>query len=186
MVKNGGNVLDAYGFVNVVSPVGLPMRGIVGISPDPIMFVAINCEDVAKSRAFYEQLGLSEQKYPYARPSNGMGQFEPLQPKGSVYMAHTPNNMNMGILLLPSIDPERRRPRKIPVTTNPVVRSVNVVYNPSSDASSSTSSEDDSFIGMEAIAAADPSNVPIAFSPFESFQKEVLSMTKKNLFEQEP
>eukprot|EP00977_Amphora_coffeiformis_P005310 scaffold1131_cov161-Amphora_coffeaeformis.AAC.4 len=43
MVKNGGNVLDAYGYVNVVSPSGLPIRSIVGISPDPIMFVALNC-----------------------------------------------------------------------------------------------------------------------------------------------
>lgn len=61
MVANGGNVLDAFGIVNVVSPCGLPMRGIIGISPDPIMFVAINCADVQQSRAFYEQLGFVEQ-----------------------------------------------------------------------------------------------------------------------------
>jgi hypothetical protein len=61
MVANGGNILDAYGLVNVVSPCGLPMRGIVGISPDPMMFVAINCQDVQQSKAFYEQLGFVEQ-----------------------------------------------------------------------------------------------------------------------------
>ena len=61
MVAAGGNILDAYGLVNVVSPCGLPMRGIVGISPDPIMFVAINCASVQKSKEFYQQLGFVEQ-----------------------------------------------------------------------------------------------------------------------------
>ena len=61
MVAAGGNILDAYGLVNVVSPSGLPMRGIVGISPDPIMLVAINCDNVKESAAFYEKLGFSEQ-----------------------------------------------------------------------------------------------------------------------------
>ena len=46
MVKNAGNVIDAYGWVNVVSPAGLPIRAIVGIRPDPIMFFAVNCVDV--------------------------------------------------------------------------------------------------------------------------------------------
>jgi len=61
MVKNGGNVLDAFGIVNVVSPVGLPMRGIVGISPDPMMFIAINTSDMQGSQNFYETLGLTKQ-----------------------------------------------------------------------------------------------------------------------------
>ena len=61
MVKNGGNILDAYGIVDVVSPSGLPIRGIIGIAPDPLMFVAINCQDVKQSRAFYEQLGFTQQ-----------------------------------------------------------------------------------------------------------------------------
>ncbi len=61
MVAAGGNILDAYGLVNVVSPSGLPMRGIVGISPDPIMLVAINCANVKESAAFYENLGFTEQ-----------------------------------------------------------------------------------------------------------------------------
>jgi hypothetical protein len=61
MVAAGGNILDAYGLVNVVSPCGLPMRGIVGISPDPIMLVAVNCENVNESASFYEQLGFAEQ-----------------------------------------------------------------------------------------------------------------------------
>lgn len=61
MVKHGGNVLDAYGFVNVVSPCGLPIRGVVGISPDPMMFVALNCQNIEASKTFYNQLGFIEQ-----------------------------------------------------------------------------------------------------------------------------
>lgn len=61
MVKAGGKIIDAYGLVNVVSPSGLPFRGIVGITPDPIMLVAVNCKDVKESKAFYEKLGFVEQ-----------------------------------------------------------------------------------------------------------------------------
>ena len=64
MVQAGGNILDAYGFVNVISPSGLPMRAIIGISPDPMMFLAINCVNVKKSKTFYEQLGFVEQVGP--------------------------------------------------------------------------------------------------------------------------
>jgi hypothetical protein len=64
MVANGGDVLDAYGVVNVISPCGLPMRGIVGIRPDPMMLVAINCQNVKESAQFYQQLGFVEQVRP--------------------------------------------------------------------------------------------------------------------------
>lgn len=61
MVKEGGNVLDAYGKVEVISPAGLPIRALIGISPDPIMLLALNCPNVNESRAFYEGLGFTEQ-----------------------------------------------------------------------------------------------------------------------------
>ena len=61
MVKNGGNVIDAYGWVNVVCPAGLPIRSIIGISPDPIMFLAVNCADAAMSEEFYNKLGFVRQ-----------------------------------------------------------------------------------------------------------------------------
>mmetsp|Transcript_23819 Transcript_23819/g.36817 ORF Transcript_23819/g.36817 Transcript_23819/m.36817 type:complete len:362 (+) Transcript_23819:25-1110(+) len=159
MVKNGGNVLDAYGYVNVVSPCGFPMRSIVGISPDPIMMVAINCQDVQRSRAFYEKLGFVEQEYPYARPSKGTGQFEPPQPPQSVYLAPSPNCM--GVLLLQS------KNKRKGVTPNPVVRSLNIVYKPSED---TTASEDEIFF-------SDPSGIGISLQTVEQFEKEQ-SITK--------
>jgi len=149
MVANGGKIIDAYGLVNVVSPSGLPIRGIVGISPDPIMFVAINCKDVKESRAFYEQLGFVEQEVPYSRPSKGTTIFEPAPPKGSCYMSPSPNCM--GVLLLPT------KQRKA-ITPNPVLESLNVVYKPSSEASS----END-------LTLKDPSGVSIAFQSVTDF-----------------
>lgn len=153
MTKNGGNILDAYGYINVVSPSGLPIRGIVGIRPDPIMFLAINCVSVDESRAFYQKLGFVEQEYPFARPSKGTGPFEPAQPFKSVYMSTSPNCM--GVLLLQS------KNKKKAVKPNPVFESLNLVYTPSQGADTS-----------QEIVAMDPSGVSIAFQPVDSFEAE--------------
>jgi len=151
MVKNGGNVLDAYGLVNVVSPCGLPMRGIVGISPDPIMFVALNCQDVQASKIFYNQLGFVEQEYPFCRPNKGAGQFEPPQPPNSIYLAPSPNSM--GVLLL-----QGNKRKK--VTPNPVLQSLNLVYAPSNP-------EDEPPSDL-----VDPSGIKISFKSVGMFLAE--------------
>lgn len=157
MVRQGGAILDAYGYVNVISPSGLPIRGIVGIAPDPIMFLAIYCTNVDASKTFYETLGFVTQDYPYARPSRGLGQFEPPQPPKSVYMAPTGNGM--GILLLPT--PKRN----FKVTANPVVESLRIVYNPTS--TPSERADDDS-----ATMLSDPSGIPIQFQSVVKFEEE--------------
>lgn len=151
MTANGGNILDAYGLVNVVSPAGLPIRGVVGIAPDPIMYVAINCQDVKESKEFYEKLGFSEQEVPYSRPSKGTTMFEPAPPKNSYYMSPSPNCM--GVLLL-------QGKKKKPITQNPVVESLNIVYKPSSEEASGN----DMFL-------QDPSGVPVKFQSESVFTK---------------
>ena len=165
MVKNGGNVLDAYGYVNVISPSGLPIRGLVGISPDPIMFVAINCKDVKQSQTFYEQLGFTEQSYPYCRPNQGLGQFEPIQPDKSIYMA--PSSNGMGVLLLKSKEKK--------IVPNPAIQSLNIVYNPSSASGSSSTTggnegnENDTSTSTK---VRDPSGVTIQFQSVVDFERE--------------
>lgn len=153
MTKNSANILDAYGHINVVSPAGLQIRGIVGITPDPIMFVAVNCIDVQASKKFYQQLGFAEQEYPYARPSRGTGPFEPAQPASSVYMAPSPNCM--GVLLLPT---KSKR-----ITQNPVFESLNLVYTPS------TSTEGES-AAVETVF--DPSGIGVTFQSVPDFELE--------------
>lgn len=160
MVANGGNVLDAYGYVNVVSPSGLPIRSIVGIAPDPIMFVAVNCANVAESKAYYEKLGFVEQEYPYARPNKGMGQFEPMQPAKSVYMA--PSKNGMGILLLPN--PNKRKK----IVANPVLSSLDLVYTPANTAGTEGDADESSSLGV----LLDPSGVPIKFQSVKDFSAE--------------
>jgi hypothetical protein len=154
MVKNGGNVFNGYGIVEVISPSGLPIRGVVGISPDPMMFVALNCQNVKESKAFYEQLGFVQQEYPYCRPNQGKGQFEPPQPKKSVYMA--PSKNCMGVLLLQAKKSKNTKP-------NPALRSLNIVYQASEGTTVDTSS------GL--LRVVDPNSVPIVFEPFDLFEK---------------
>mmetsp|Transcript_43665 Transcript_43665/g.105884 ORF Transcript_43665/g.105884 Transcript_43665/m.105884 type:complete len:412 (+) Transcript_43665:236-1471(+) len=162
MVANGGKILDAYGLVNVVSPCGLPMRGIVGISPDPMMFVGINCQDVSQSRSFYETLGFVEQDVPYSRPSKGTTMFEPAPPKGFVYMSPSPNCM--GVLLLPTANKRKK------ITPNPVVDSLNIVYTPSSDAADATDGASSS--SSSGMTVQDPSGVPVRFQSVSDFTNE--------------
>jgi hypothetical protein len=159
MVKNGGNILDAYGFVSVVSPAGLPIRGIVGIAPDPIMFIAINCVDVKKSQDFYERLGFVTQEYPYSRPNKGLGQFEPMQPEKSVYLAPSANCM--GLLLLQS--------RLKRITPNPAVQSLNLVFTASSDQVDNYEIENGGSLQLN-----DPSGISITFQSASDFEREEL------------
>jgi hypothetical protein len=167
MVKYGGNVIDAYGWVNVVSPAGLPIRSIVGIRPDPMMFLAINCADVKQSEEFYNKLGFVRQDYPYARLNSGQGQFEPPQPNKSVYLAPSPNSM--GVLLL------QNKNKKKAVVPNPVLRSMNVVYNaPGDDGASSSSGAP---VNVDP-TLMDPSSVPVSFVPLEYLEKEIKFTTK--------
>ena len=157
MVANGGKILDAYGLINVVSPAGLPIRGVVGIAPDPIMYVAINCQDVNESKDFYEKLGFVEQEVPYSRPSKGTTMFEPAPPKNACYMSPSPNCM--GVLLL-----QGKKKKKI--TPNPVIGSLNVIYNPSSEEGSE-----------QELRLKDPSGVPVRFQSASTFTK-VEKMTR--------
>ena len=160
MVETGGNVIDGYGWVNAVCPAGLPIRSIVGVRADPIMFLAVNCQDVAKSEEFYAKLGFVRQEYPYARPNQGQGQFEPPQPKKSVYVAPSPNSM--GVLLL------QNKKRKKAVVPNPVLRSLDVIYAPQDGENGAAFSPEDldpKFV--------DPSSIPVSFIPSDYLENEI-------------
>mmetsp|Transcript_20014 Transcript_20014/g.22676 ORF Transcript_20014/g.22676 Transcript_20014/m.22676 type:complete len:430 (-) Transcript_20014:3-1292(-) len=167
MVKYGGFIMDAYGIVNVVSPSGLPMRGIVGITPDPMMFVALNCQNLKSSREFYEQIGFVEQEYPYCRPNKGMGQFEPPQPKNSIYLA--PSKNSIGVLLL---QPDRKK--KFNNTPNPAFRSMNIVYTPTTNNNDSDTTADENST-TNILKVVDPSGAGVTFKPYTMFENEELN-----------
>jgi hypothetical protein len=176
IISNNGMIQDAYGYVNVIAPVGVLFRGIVGIVPDPIMLIAIHCSDVVQSQIFYESLGFTQQEYPYARPSRGQGPFEPSQPSSSIYLSTT--STTLGILLLPYPPPSttnnnrknQSNRRTLPITTstmtavirpNPVVESLNIVYSTLPNS-----------IAKQTKMIVDPSGITLRFQSVEDFDKE--------------
>jgi len=165
MQANGGNILDAFAWVDVVSPAGLPIRAIVGVSADPMMFVALNCNDVRKSEEFYAKLGFSRQEYPYARLNQGQGQFEPPQDPKSVYLAPSVNSM--GILLL------QNKKRKKTIAPNPVLRSLNVVYAPPENNEVGRGDSSDGGAASIMSQFMDPSSVPVSFIAQDYFEQEI-------------
>jgi hypothetical protein len=166
--SSGGVIKDAYGLVNVISPSGLPVRGVVGIWPDPLMLVAINCLSVADSARFYRQLGFQELPMPYSRPSNGATIFEPEPPQGSVYMSPCATG-GMGVLLLPVA-----RRRQSALTPNRAIQSLNIVYTPASanDDGGSNNNNDSEASFSDAPSLVDPSGVPISFQSGSAFAAE--------------
>jgi hypothetical protein len=165
MIKNGGNILDAYGYVTVISPCGLPIRGIIGIRSDPMMMVAINCNNLDESVAFYKSLGFVEVPYPYARPSNGKGQFEPPQEPKSVYLSFSPNSM--GLLLLPT-----KNKKKGPIQPNRSIRSLSIVYDPTEYNAALSDESENKNNDLEGRNLIDPSGVPVSFLSVSDFEQE--------------
>ena len=108
LIAAGGNITEAYGNINVLAPgCDVPFRIIIGEIRDPFMFAALRVRDTAAAAQFYqsEPVAMSPQPYPQARPFSPPGPFEPEQPQGSVYLAHS--NDTFGMLLLPPPQPAK-------------------------------------------------------------------------------
>ncbi len=108
LLAAGGNITEAYGNINVLAPgCDVPFRIIIGEIRDPFMFAALRVRDAAAAAQFYqsEPVAMSPQPYPVARPFAPPGPFEPEQPPGSVYLAHS--NDTFGMLLVPTAQPAK-------------------------------------------------------------------------------
>lgn len=69
------------------------------------MLAAVRVPDIAATKRFLtENLGLSMFPFPLSRPAGS--KFEPLPPKGSVYLSYGPDSF--GLLLLPQERPAQR------------------------------------------------------------------------------
>lgn len=88
-----------------------------------------------------------------------MGQFEPPQPKNSVYLAPSANSM--GVLLLQADRKVRNN-----IKPNPAFRSMNIVYTPS---------EGTDVSNVDGMKAFDPSGTTVSFQPYELFERTELS-----------
>ena len=89
-----------------------------------------------------------------------MGQFEPPQPKNSIYMA--PSKNSIGVLLL-----QNDRKKKT-IKPNPAFRSINVVYTPSGATANEGAASD-------SLKLNDPISTGISFQSYGTFEKEELS-----------
>ncbi|CAM9622184.1 unnamed protein product [Discosporangium mesarthrocarpum] len=99
LVASGGTVLSGYGYLEVLAPGGLKFNLLSGERRDPPMFVGVKVKDLQRSVKWYTQvLGMKEFPYPLAREKDSP--YEPVQPKGSVFMAYDAESP--GMLLIPS------------------------------------------------------------------------------------
>lgn len=194
LLANGGTITDAYGIVDVISPSGIPFRGIMGSVPDPMMFVAIYCTNLPQSQAFYQSIGFMPYEYPYVRPNQGQGQFEPPQPSQSIYLSSAPHSF--GILLLPTPTNKKtnniknkQRQSNVVITPNPALESFHMVYNPpfpstttmTTAFSSSSTDENNDLMNINnnnnnneqiITCVMDPSGIAIEFQSLIDFERE--------------
>ena len=97
-VENGANIKYAYGWVDLDTPNNLPLKIVVGIRRDPLMFACISVSNIDQTVKFLsEELGMKEMPLPLAR--NPGSEFEPQPQKGDIYMGYSPDTM--GFLLTP-------------------------------------------------------------------------------------
>ncbi len=145
------------------------------------MLMALRCDDVKASAEFYASLGFGAgARYPYARPNDGAGQFEPTQPAGSAYLAPAANSM--GVLLL-----SRREGRGGfffgggrlgPLVPNLALASLNVVYAGAGRVWTTLTPATAAAGGGGAssammLSAIDPSGVTISFALQDAFAREL-------------
>lgn len=86
-VEKGAAIKFAFGWVNMNTKSGIPLEIVIGESRDPLMYAALQVNDLQESVKFFtEELGMRELPFPLAR-INGSA-YEPRQPKGSVYLGY--------------------------------------------------------------------------------------------------
>lgn len=116
----------AYGWVDLDTPMGIPMEVVIGLARDPIMLACIRVTNVAASAKFFmEELGMKVLPFPISRPKGST--FEPEQTPGSQYVGYSGDTM--GLLLVPS--PKLKAP---PLVVGTMLESFTLVYDDSAAA----------------------------------------------------
>jgi catechol 2,3-dioxygenase-like lactoylglutathione lyase family enzyme len=95
----GAIVNSGYGWLDLVSPGGIPFEIVVGAPRDPLMLVCLRVSSVADSvRFFTQKLGMHVLPFPLSRAPGSP--FEPLPPAGAVFVSYGVDTM--GLLLVPT------------------------------------------------------------------------------------
>jgi hypothetical protein len=103
----GALIKYAYGWVDLDTTGSVPLEVVVGSTRDPVMLASIRVRDMAESVSFFtNQMGMKILPFPLCRAPGS--NFEPIPPKGSIYIGYSEDSF--GILLAPTIkgDPPLR------------------------------------------------------------------------------
>eukprot|EP00965_Chrysotila_dentata_P067238 2225273-Pleurochrysis_carterae.AAC.1 len=120
VMANGGEIVSAYGWTNLVAPGGIPLRVRIDESRrDPFEFVAIRASNMKAAIKHYEGLGMTAGKPSGGRKLDFAGStifedsdaLEPDREVGSVLMSFGDPSSSTGILLLP---PKSRKALALP------------------------------------------------------------------------
>jgi hypothetical protein len=86
-IQAGAQVEGAYGWIDVISPGGVPLEVVVGIARDPFMFASLSVQNMKESLAFFcDEMGMTQMPMPLARQKGS--QYEPQQPKESIFLSY--------------------------------------------------------------------------------------------------
>jgi len=101
--ESGGDLLYGFGYFDMRSPGGIPVRGQVATRRDPLEVVALNVKNVREAeKALVAAFG-----YVASKPLDA-NKYAPKSPPGSRLLAFTSPSKTLGILLQPSREKLRR------------------------------------------------------------------------------
>ena len=98
-ISAGSAVKYAYGWVDLVTPSGIPYEFVVGIARDPLMTIGLRVADMKASLDFFKNsLGMQILPFNYARQPGS--NFESQPSKEDVYIGYSENTL--GFALIPT------------------------------------------------------------------------------------
>lgn len=146
----------------------------MGSTRDPVMLASIRVRDMAESVKFLtDQLGMRVLPFPICRPPGS--NFEPLPPKGSVYLGYSEDTF--GILLTPTIkgDPPLRVGSQLNGFTIVVDDSSDEIVKGYPSAISSVLSSSGEGAKEDQLKIKSPDGYTFIIKPYSQFKKESTS-----------
>ena len=155
-IAAGSEIKYAYGWVDLVTPGGVPYQFVVGTARDPLMTACLATSDMKKSLNFFtESLGMQVLPFKYSRTVGS--NFEAQPKKGEVCLGY--GNSTLSLMLTPV---------KGPVEVGSILDSFNIVV----DDSDIAQIPDEVRRALEAKEIVfSPDGYPFRFMSYTEFQK---------------
>lgn len=172
VTDTGGEVLYGFGYFDLRSPNGIPIRAYVGRRRDPFELVALNSEQPSQLGKFYtDTLGMQK-----ASRIPKYNDYIPKKPKGvSLYSYDNDTNNSVSLLVKPvskGYVQEGNMFKRLALLTNNTERDADMVRN-AQPAGTVEFVGQIPGIGTRVGAFRDPSNNGVVFVQYEDFEKEL-------------